>query len=126
MEVSVVQIGHPVIDTQHQGLFNLISVLENAFYEGKGHEVLSASLGSLQHYVKEHFAAEEKLMSAAGYPYLEQHKRLHRELNQEVDALVDDVAQGKPVLSIEVLQLLRTWLVEHINQADADIAKYLT
>ena len=122
---AVIQIGDPVIDQQHRQIFAWFHRIELAHSRGEGHELIRTTLINLQKYVNEHFAVEERLMKRLGCANYLEHCQQHRELSAELLQLVNDYESGQPVLSIELVHLLRNWLIEHINRMDASIQAYL-
>lgn len=119
------QVGHPVIDAQHEQIFEWLAQLEQACSQGPGGVFIGVSLGNLHAYVAEHFETEERLMRRIGYPYIDQHHQLHEELGEQVRRLSAEFQKAQPGLSVERIQLLRTWLVVHINQVDAELSQYI-
>jgi hemerythrin-like metal-binding protein len=77
-------------------------------------------------YACEHFALEEALMAQARYPELVRHKAEHDKLTAEVAKLMQDVESGKTVLSMKLLQFLRSWLQDHIMGCDKKYVSYLS
>jgi hemerythrin len=102
------------IDKEHKTLFAMLNELHDAMKAGKGSAVVPVILKRLVVYTREHFAHEEKLMSRARYPDIVRHKAEHDQLTGEVVKTVQDFEDGKTVLSIDLLEFLRSWLQEHI------------
>lgn len=103
-------------DQQHQKLFALINDLGEAMRLGKGQEVIGGTLTELVAYTQTHFQQEEALMQRADYPQLAAHKELHRKFVGEVQALQQQGARAGG--TVKVLNLMRDWLVNHIQKAD--------
>lgn len=125
MEIAVKKIGHRVVDAQHLQLFKLLEGLEEAKYDNSSHKNVKDALVALSDYVEHHFSSEESLMIKINYPYVEQHIRLHEELKDSVVRLKKELEEDPENLVLDMVRLLRKWLVEHINKADTDISKYL-
>ena len=72
-------------------------------------------LKDLVDYACEHFALEEALMAEGllSGVWL-RHKAEHDKLTREVAKLMQDLESGKTVLSMKLLQFLRSWLQDHI------------
>lgn len=67
-------------------------------------------------YTKIHFATEEEILRIAGYPDLENHKRIHESLIKESFSIASQsIRMYKPDI---YLQFLKKWWVEHINNCD--------
>lgn len=82
-------------DREHQELVNLINKLHDAMKEGQGKQVIGSVLNGLISYTKAHFAAEERLMKAHGYPLYEKHKREHNHLTSDRAGFSEGVPGGK-------------------------------
>jgi hemerythrin len=105
-------------DQQHKKLFQIINELADAMRIGKGQEIIAKTLGELLEYTRTHFQAEEALMKKANYPELPQHQEMHRKFVTDVEALARESQAGASTNSIRVLNLLRDWLVNHIQKVD--------
>lgn len=75
-------------------------------------------LHKLVKYTRDHFTAEEALMAAAGYTGLAQHRLKHRELMKQVGDFVARFERGESNLNLPLLNFLRDWLTNHIQQED--------
>lgn len=67
-----------IIDIQHQKLCELASKVESAVYKFVKREELKEILTELFNYMKEHFSNEEDYMQEIHYPYLNEHKIMHK------------------------------------------------
>ena len=119
--------GHKVLDTQHHELFRRVNGLVEAVAAGRGGDVVLDTLVYLVEYTRQHFAAEEREMRAAGYPELETHRRAHARFFEAVAALQDDVEQtGTPPSLVETVdRMVVEWLVEHVKKLDRQYAEWL-
>lgn len=73
---------------------------------------------SLVDYTETHFADEERMMEANGYPDILRHKAAHKYLICRVIELKKEFLEGNGVLSVSVLNFLRDWLTTHIQGED--------
>jgi hemerythrin-like metal-binding protein len=105
-------------DTQHKKLFAIINELADAMRMGKGQEVISKTVQELLDYTRIHFGQEEELLQKTNYPQLRPHQELHRKFVADVQALEKQTREGQAANSVQVLQLLRDWLVNHIQKTD--------
>jgi hemerythrin len=119
-------VGVPVIDGQHKTLVNILNELHDAMKLGNGERVTRALLYKLLDYTREHFAAEEKLMEAAGYPELQEHRLQHVALTAKVVDLVTRLDEGGCSLNVDLLFFLRDWLQTHIVRQDKAYGPWLT
>jgi len=105
-------------DQQHKKLFAMINELADAMRMGKGQEVVARTVSELLNYTRTHFQQEEALMQKANYPQLGAHQEMHRKFVADVEALAKETSGGGNTNSIRVLNLLRDWLVNHIQKVD--------
>lgn len=114
--------GHQQIDEQHQSIFQSLEHLETAVREDRAMYAVYA-ITRLTHYVQNHFAAEEALMRQHGYPGIEQHIAEHEKLRSKVRELTRKSIYED--VSMEIIELLRGWLVDHIGKVDMAYVPYL-
>ena len=96
----------------------MVNQLHDAMKDGKGKQVIGDVLNGLINYTKNHFAAEERLMKAHGYPDYEKHKKEHNQLTLTVLDLQKGYAAGSAPLSQSVMNFLKDWLTNHIQGVD--------
>jgi hemerythrin len=112
----------PAIDAQHKRLFALAGELHAAMSQGKGLAVLERSLARLVDYTQDHFAAEERLMEKYKYPELSAHKMEHEKLTAQVMEFQEKFRRKEALLTVELLQFLKSWLEHHISGSDQKYA----
>ena len=117
-----VQVKH--IDTQHKRWIELINNLHDAMKAGQAKDKVADILAAVVDYTKTHFAEEERMMQTNGYPAFLTHKVLHDTLTKEVFKLQQDYREGKTVLTMEVMQFLKTWLTNHIQGVDKQYSSF--
>lgn len=105
-------------DAQHKKLFEIINHLADAMRAGRGQDVVATTVGELLLYTRTHFQQEEALLRKANYPQLAPHQELHRKFVADVEALEKQARGGRTANSVEVLNLLRDWLLNHIQKTD--------
>lgn len=113
-------VGHPELDQDHQNLVELINTLHEAWEAGEDLTVLAGIFGELQMYTDYHFRREESLLEACDYAHLDEQRRAHAALRQSVEDfrarhLAD---RSSPVLTIEIEDFLKTWMMHHILEED--------
>ncbi|MEW6117819.1 MAG: bacteriohemerythrin [Nitrospirota bacterium] len=113
------------IDEQHKKLVGMINDLHDAMKVGKGTDVTGAILTGLVQYVATHFATEEKLMKAHSYPEFLKHKTEHENLTKQALELQKQFGEGKPVLTVELMNFLKNWLTNHIQGTDKKYGPFL-
>jgi hemerythrin len=116
----------PSIDAQHRKLVDLLNHLNDSMMQRKGHQVLGYVLEELVSYTKTHFSHEERLMQAYGYPEYQRHKAEHDHFVRQVSEIKERFQQGQIGLSIEVLNFLKNWLINHILGSDKKYSPLLS
>lgn len=106
------------MDDQHKRLFDLINQLHEAMHSGKGNAALAEILKGLKDYTITHFGAEEKYMEKIHYSGISEQKKQHLIFIKKIEEYVNDLESRKLGLSIEVLNFLRDWLINHIQLMD--------
>ena len=112
------ELGIPVIDTQHKRITEFINELDNACQTGNIDETNHVMEGLLN-YTITHFEFEESLQEKAGYPFLKAHRRIHEIFMKKIAELRARANSGENVAP-ELLNLLNGWLVSHIKGEDRD------
>lgn len=119
-------IGIAIIDSQHQRWVEIFNALEEAFLAGQSMDEMQATvLKEILDYTHFHFAEEEKLMADIGYPEFSTHRRLHKDFDSLVYGHFRQHDRGETMLTSELLQLIRNWLISHIQAEDRKIATFL-
>ncbi|HMA64703.1 MAG TPA: bacteriohemerythrin [Chitinispirillaceae bacterium] len=111
-------VGVQQIDNEHKKLVDLVNTLNDSMKNGKSKEALQIVFSELVDYTIEHFSNEELLMQKVNYSNITVHKREHDELTKKVRVLKDDFISGKMMVSIEVRDFLKNWIVNHIQKTD--------
>jgi hemerythrin len=112
-------------DEEHKQLMNFINQLHDAMKTGQGKQVIGDVLKGLISYTQNHFAAEERLMKAQGYPPYESHKKEHNQLTMTVLDFQKGFAAGTMPLSQTVMTFLKDWLTSHIQGVDKEYGPFM-
>jgi len=120
-------VGHPVIDEQHQALFQRVGLLLEAMHANRGKEEVGKLMAFLEEYVATHFAAEEGLMVAHGYPEAEAHAAQHAAFVKTFLGLKGELVELGPssALAIRVNHVVCGWLRQHIGWSDRALGTFL-
>lgn len=113
--------GIDVIDEQHRRIVHHINELNQAA-QTADQAAIGNVIDELVDYTLSHFAFEEGLMAQANYPMLEPHKQVHQQFIAKVESFRARFQQGEDI-SQELLTMLHKWLLNHIQNEDADYAK---
>jgi hemerythrin-like metal-binding protein len=122
---ETLSVGDAGIDEDHQKLVSYVNELHGAMGKGKGKEVLGPILAKLVQYTHQHFSREEAVWAKGSYLRLAEHKRQHEDLLKKVDDFTERFSRGDALLTLELLNFLRDWLVTHIQQSDQAAARSL-
>lgn len=111
-------VGVPELDDDHKGLIRIINQLAENVGEESRRNVVRQCLVALMRYAETHFAREEQVMVACGFPGLEVHQGEHRTFVADIKALTarfEEPSQELTALvSDELLNYLKSWLNHHI------------
>ncbi len=113
------------IDSQHKKLVDLINNLHEGMKHGKGKEILGGVLNELVNYTAYHFSFEEKLFDKYLYPETIHHKREHQKLVEKVKSFANDFNNGRTTVSVDVMNFLKDWLINHIQGTDKKYSSFL-
>lgn len=122
----VYSVDNETLDSQHRSLFGIIGELQSHLAEDSPTEGVAECLGRLLAYAQEHFAFEERLMSEAGYPALDEHRQQHAALRQDLAKLRERFERGDTETRDDLYFLLVSgWLASHILGADKGYSTHL-
>jgi len=119
--VSAMSVGVAELDQQHQQLLSIINDLIDHQHETIYSETVSSCFGKLVAYTRRHFALEEDMMRAYGFPGLDAHKAQHV---QFIENLVDMMLELDHVSMHDLLAFLTAWFDQHICHDDQHYAAY--
>lgn len=123
---DVFSVGIDQVDAEHRKLFEIAGrVYDHLTDSGDAPmEAARAAVGELIDYTATHFASEEALMEAAGYPALAAHKELHKRLLSQVRDMDMRVELGERYVPVELARFLYNWLVQHIQTEDRKFGEF--
>jgi hemerythrin len=110
-------VGVPEFDEQHKGLVMLINRLTEA---GHRPERIKSALDALDRYAKEHFRAEEALMTSRCYESFDEHRKQHQAFEEWLQAvkMVYNFSTSTDYFADTVNTFLRNWLINHVLKTD--------
>ncbi|HYG86214.1 MAG TPA: bacteriohemerythrin [Azospirillum sp.] len=119
-------VGVAVLDGDHKRLLDMFNGLLKTGVSTKSKDDLIHLLADLRDYTDVHFRREEEFMERHGFPDLEAHKAAHRYFADEVDKLHHELyGDHTLMLRIDLILLLKEWLIEHIQSVDKQYKPYL-
>ncbi len=120
-------VGVEILDDDHKKLIGMLTVLLEDGVASKNRDDLVQLLNDLLEYTSVHFAREEDLMDRQGYPDLDAHKAAHRYFVDEVRKLSREYDESNTMmLRIDLILLLKEWLIEHIQSVDMRYKPFMT
>ena len=114
-------VGLKELDDDHKMLIRIINQLADIRGQSGREGALRRCVFALMRYAEFHFAREEQVMAACGFPELEAHKAEHVlfvERMRQVAQALDDVDVDKSPIDVELLEYLKGWLNHHILIVD--------
>lgn len=107
-------VGSEVVDSDHRILVGLIDRIQRSA-AGQDAVDMAEVLDGLIAYVEFHFAREEKMMAAAGFPQLADHAGEHAGFTDHVLALRREFELDATAIDAAALyEYLKAWLNHHI------------
>jgi methyl-accepting chemotaxis protein len=120
-----VRLGIKEVDRQHEKLVSLINQLHKIMKLKLGHGKAAVILNELVDYTVTHFGYEEKIMREYNYDDLVDHQKKHAELISKVSDFQKQFGQGNAMLTMDLMDFLKGWLVNHIKGSDRKYAPFL-
>ena len=120
-------VGDEMIDEQHKELIIKLNDLSKALEDHREGNLVMKTLDFLVKYTNFHFSEEEKKMQASGYPYYEEHHKLHQGFIAKLKELEQDFFEDSVTreLGESVNTFMWNWLVDHIKEVDKNFGRYL-
>lgn len=114
--------GNEVLDEQHKAIYRWLAELDSAAADSR--TLFGAyAITRLKNYTRNHFAAEEALMKASGYPGLTEHIAEHESFRARLAELhLKSISED---ISADTVKFLTNWLTNHIAKSDMAYAPYL-
>lgn len=118
-------LGIKEVDDQHRKFLELVNQLCTAMKEKKAQTVQSEIIDKLLCYAFYHFTKEERLLNKSNYPGLRPHMREHEAFVDKISQFKQDFDNNKITLSIDMIQFMRNWWVNHIKVSDRKYMPYI-
>lgn len=114
--------GIPLVDEEHQKLFEIICKVHKAIQAEHVHDKFDAILDildELRQYTQVHFSDEEQYMRSIHYDGLAAQEILHQQFIDKLNDLdLNDVDDNQESYLYDFLEFLQNWLVNHILKVD--------
>ena len=117
--------GIDQFDREHHKIVELIDTMFMAIRDDAGKEVTEKACADILSYTEYHFANEEKAMSEANYPGLEEQLLEHARLKQKAFELQEIIGKSFPEGRDEFYRFIREWLISHIQGIDKKYGPFL-
>lgn len=114
-------VGVPAFDEEHRGLVEVINRFHDA---GADPAAIFEILNALVRYAEEHFVHEQVAMDRCHYPERLKHKLEHDRFLEEIFRLNERLAAGEAMVSDDVGEFLKNWLLNHILNTDRRYAPF--
>lgn len=112
-------LGIDVIDKQHMRIAEYINRMHESI-EVNDREAIEDLFDELVDYTMTHFTFEEEIQEKAGYEFSSAHKKVHKVFIKKIGEYKSQFEEGDTRIAKRVLQMLRNWLLNHIQHDDAD------
>ena len=116
------------IDEQHKKWISIHNRLHDVLITGTFDQIEKAGLETLQamqEYARYHFAFEEEYMKKIKYPGVVEHRRIHKDFDNQIYKYNREFLEGQIVLRTEIMKVLKNWLLEHILHEDQKYCRFL-
>lgn len=123
---DAMSVGIPALDSDHRCLVRIINLLAEGDHGAESRTTLETVLETVTIYARYHFAREERLLEACGFPAADVHRAEHEEFSRFVEQLRARFAgrAGRKVAG-ELLEFLGGWLRHHILIQDMAYKPYV-
>jgi len=111
-------VGVKEIDEQHQHFIRILNKLYESVSHATEQKELKAILDELVAYTDLHFQTEEKYFDKFNYENSTEHKTEHKKLREQVADFYKKYEEGNAEISVDLLDFLEDWLVEHLDGQD--------
>jgi hemerythrin len=118
--MDLFSVGNADMDGDHQALLDILNRLYEAWASGQGAQEVGAVFDELTAYTQTHFTREEALLEAAHYDRLQVQKAEHAHLLEQLEVFRERhlAHEDLGVLTDEIVEFLRSWMINHILDED--------
>lgn len=120
-------VGIPSLDADHRCLVRIVNLLHGIADGGEADTMISTVVDTLSLYGQFHFAREERVMAAIGFPGAAVHAGEHAALLQCLETMRQRYGRRKdPPAAAGVCEELEVWLRHHIMIQDMAYKPFVT
>jgi len=113
------------MDEEHKKFIELINDFHKALSESRIQEKLTGLLDGLVKYAETHFSSEEKLLEQYKCEELEKQREEHAVFMATMVELRKKYSMGHMVSAIDIMNFLKSWLIDHIMYEDKKYSDYI-
>jgi hemerythrin len=120
--------GIDAIDAEHQRLVDLVGKAFDSLTSTDSvttSALVRLAVNDVIERTAVHFANEESVMTAAGYPDLDRHRRIHVDLFNQTRVIELRLEVGEPYAPLELHEFLYRWLIKHIATEDKKFGEFM-
>jgi hemerythrin-like metal-binding protein len=123
---AAMSVGVPALDADHRCLIQMIDVLHKT-WPAVHIATIGAVLDGLDIYVRYHFAREERVMEACGFPFRTFHRAEHKRFDGLICSLRERSRAASPAEAArDLYTYLSEWLRHHVLNHDMAYRAYVT
>jgi len=117
--------GEASIDAEHDLQMQLLDSLTQSIESGADFAPIKNILEQFIEFSDMHFLSEQLVMRLHGYPAYEPHLQEHTRLMKKVREIRETVFHGERAPSLQLIQELRDWLIDHIASEDVAFGEFM-
>lgn len=117
------KIGIPLIDFQHQQLFDQMDLLIANLEQNRSPQELQSTIKFLEMYINNHFKYEESCMNLYKCPVAKNNQNAHKRFVMSFEMIKSRIEHHDNFNSIvlSIKQDLRDWFIDHIKSIDTQL-----
>jgi hemerythrin len=111
------------VDEQHQYLFKLINETVTLFAMKEADKFFFETLNRLIRYAEKHFREEEDFLNSIAYPDIEDHRKAHEDLVDDIFTLTNHKVLTNYDTK-KLIDFMKKWICKHILTEDMQYKKF--
>lgn len=116
--------GREMIDRDHLNLFQAAINLLNTITPSTEFKDITKSADSLINLILQHFKREEEELLSINYPYIDDHRNIHRELIENSINLRNSMNSYNDIINNLVVYIIVEAVIEHLHKEDIKFFEY--